>query len=223
MTSRNLVLTLGLVCLAGLVSSYPQAAWAQDRQLFMLVTDFSDRPILDIRPDEVDLQVVGAECTIKDMHLDAAPMKVALLVDNSDARRAVAQPAARRAERLPGRAASGARGGPVHHRRPGPPARGLHDRPRGAEGAGKRPLRRPQHRRHLYRRPRRDLGAALRRRRRLAGLRRAGLRRRRGQPQHAAGRVQPVRVRVADARRHGPRSPRVPRGAATCRRKCPRF
>ena len=85
MTSRKLVLTLGLVCLAGLVSSYPQAAWAQDRQLFMLVTDFSDRPLLDIRPDEVDLQMVGADCTIKDMHLDAGPMKVALLVDNSDA------------------------------------------------------------------------------------------------------------------------------------------
>lgn len=51
----------------------------------MLVTDFSDQPLLDVRPDEVDLQMVGADCTIKDMHLDAGPMKVALLVDNSDA------------------------------------------------------------------------------------------------------------------------------------------
>lgn len=85
MTSRHLRRTLALVCIAGVVSSYPQAAWAQERQLFMLVTDLSDRPMLDVRPDEVDLQMVGAECTIKEMHLDAGPMKVALLVDNSDA------------------------------------------------------------------------------------------------------------------------------------------
>ena len=85
MTSRHLRRTLVLGCLAVIVCGYAQAAWAQDRQLFMLVTDFSDQPILDVRPDEVDLQMVGADCTIKDMHLDAGPMKVALLVDNSDA------------------------------------------------------------------------------------------------------------------------------------------
>ena len=85
MASRPLRRTLVIGCLAAIAFWSPQAAWAQDRQLFMLVTDFSDRPILDVRADEVDLQMVGAECTIKDMHLDAAPMKVALLVDNSDA------------------------------------------------------------------------------------------------------------------------------------------
>ena len=85
MTSRHLRRTLVLGCLAVIVSGYAQAAWAQDRQLFMLVTDFSDQPLLDVRADEVDLQMVGADCEIKDMHLDAGPMKVALLVDNSDA------------------------------------------------------------------------------------------------------------------------------------------
>lgn len=85
MTSRHLRRTLVLGCLAVLVSGYAQAAWAQDRQLFMLVTDFSDQPLLDVRADEVDLQMVGADCEIKDMRLDAGPMKVALLVDNSDA------------------------------------------------------------------------------------------------------------------------------------------
>lgn len=85
MTSRHLRRTLVLGCLAVILSGYAQAAWAQDRQLFMLVTDFSDQPLLDVRADEVDLQMVGADCEIKDMHLDAGPMKVALLVDNSDA------------------------------------------------------------------------------------------------------------------------------------------
>ena len=85
MTFRHLRRTLVLGILAVIVSGYAQAALAQDRQLFMLVTDFSDQPLLDVRADEVDLQMVGADCEIKDMHLDAGPMKVALLVDNSDA------------------------------------------------------------------------------------------------------------------------------------------
>jgi hypothetical protein len=85
MTSRHLRRTLALVCLAAAVSGYPQAAWAQDRQLFMLVTDRSDQPMLDVGPDDVVLQMAGAECEIKNMHLDSGPMKVALLVDNSDA------------------------------------------------------------------------------------------------------------------------------------------
>ncbi len=84
MTSRYLRRTLGLVCLAAGVAGHAQVASAQDRQLFMLVTDRSGQPLLDVRSDEVDLQMVGAECTVKDVHLDSGPMKVALLVDNSD-------------------------------------------------------------------------------------------------------------------------------------------
>ena len=87
MASRRLRRTVVLACLAVVVSGYPQAARAEDRQLFMLVTDPSDQPLLDIRTDEVDLQMAGAECTIRNMHLDGAPMKVALLVDNSHAAR----------------------------------------------------------------------------------------------------------------------------------------
>ena len=82
MGSRHLRRTLVVACLAAVVAGYPEAAWAEDRQLFMLVTDPADQPLLDIRTDEVDLQMAGAECMIKSMHLDAAPMKVALLVDN---------------------------------------------------------------------------------------------------------------------------------------------
>ena len=82
MASRHVRRTLVLACLAVVVAGYSRAAWAEHRQLFMLVTDPSDQPLLDIRTDEVDLQMAGAECTIKSMHLDAGPMKVALLVDN---------------------------------------------------------------------------------------------------------------------------------------------
>ena len=87
MASSSLRRTLVVACLAVVVSGYPQAAWAEDRQLFILVTDLFDQPLLDIRADEVVLQMAGAECTIKSMHLDAGPMKVALLVDNSYAAR----------------------------------------------------------------------------------------------------------------------------------------
>ena len=65
MASRQPRRTLVLACLAVVVSGYPQAAWAEDRQLFMLVTDPSDQPLPDIRADAVDLQMAGAECTIK--------------------------------------------------------------------------------------------------------------------------------------------------------------
>ena len=85
MTSRHLRRTLVIGCLAAIVFGAPQAARAEDRQLFMLVTDLSDEPMLDVRADEVDVQMAGAECSIKNMHLDSGPMKVALLVDNSDA------------------------------------------------------------------------------------------------------------------------------------------
>ena len=51
----------------------------------MLVTDRSGQPVTDVTADEVVLEQEGSECTVKDVQLDAAPMKVALLVDNSDA------------------------------------------------------------------------------------------------------------------------------------------
>ena len=87
MASSCLRRTLVLAYLAVVVSGYPQAAWAENRQLFMLVTDLFDQPLPDIRADEVVLQMAGAECTIKSMHLDEGPMKVALLVDNGYAAR----------------------------------------------------------------------------------------------------------------------------------------
>lgn len=85
MTSRRLHRAFAFICIAGVAAVCPQAAGAADRQLFMLVTDASGEPLLDIRADEVVLEQQGAECTVKDVQRDAGPMKVALLVDNSDA------------------------------------------------------------------------------------------------------------------------------------------
>lgn len=85
MSFRCLRRTFGFACLASLVAAGAQTAWAVDRQLFMLVTDRSGQPVTDVTADEVVLEQEGSECTVKDVQLDAAPMKVALLVDNSDA------------------------------------------------------------------------------------------------------------------------------------------
>ena len=85
MPFRCLWRTFGLAMIAALTVAHAQTAWAQDRQLFMLVTNQSGQPITDITADEVVLEQEGGVCTIKDAQLDSAPMKVALLVDNSDA------------------------------------------------------------------------------------------------------------------------------------------
>ena len=85
MSLRCLRRTIGLACLASLIAAAAQTVWAVDRQLFMLVTDRSGQPVTDVTADEVVLEQEGSECTVKDVQLDAAPMKVALLVDNSDA------------------------------------------------------------------------------------------------------------------------------------------
>ena len=85
MTVRRLHRTLGLACVAALIAVCAQTAWAEERQIFMLVMDASGQPITDITADEVVLEQEGAECSVKDLQLDSGPMKVALLVDNSDA------------------------------------------------------------------------------------------------------------------------------------------
>ena len=85
MTVCRLPRAVGVACLAGLVTIGASAAWAQDRQLFMLVTDSTGQPVTDVVPDEVVVEQAGAACTVKDVQPETGPMKVALLVDNSDA------------------------------------------------------------------------------------------------------------------------------------------
>ena len=85
MTVRRLRRTLGFAFVAALIAVCAQTVRAVERQLFMLVTDRSGQAITDISADEMVLEQEGSECTIKDARLDSGPMKVALLVDNSDA------------------------------------------------------------------------------------------------------------------------------------------
>lgn len=85
MTLRNTRRTLGVLCFCYLLTVCVQPAWGEDRQVFMLVMNQSGQPLTDITADEVVLEQEGGECTVKDAQLDSGPMKIALLVDNSDA------------------------------------------------------------------------------------------------------------------------------------------
>ena len=85
MTVRRPRHILGFCCLLGLLAVCTEPAWGAERQLFMSVTDRSGQPITDIGADEVVLEQEGGECSVKDFSLDSGPMKVALLVDTSDA------------------------------------------------------------------------------------------------------------------------------------------
>lgn len=85
MTFRCARLVVPLVCAVAVLAAWAQTASAQERQLFMLVTDSTGQPVADISADEVVVEQTGGTCTVKDAQLDSGPMKVALLVDNSDA------------------------------------------------------------------------------------------------------------------------------------------
>lgn len=75
----------GLCCLLGLLAVGVEPAAGEDRRLFMAITDQAGESVTDISPDEVVLNQAGGECAVKDFGLDSGPMKVALLVDTSDA------------------------------------------------------------------------------------------------------------------------------------------
>ena len=79
--ARHLVLAWLLGSLVGLA----QTTHAAERQLFMLVVGQSGQPVLDVSTADLSLEQVGAECTVNGLYPENVPMKVALLVDNSDA------------------------------------------------------------------------------------------------------------------------------------------
>ena len=72
-----------LACHLGVVMGLPDAAAAEERQLFMLVMNRSGEPVLDLRTDEVTVQQTGDECRLVSLHPEIDGMKIALLVDNS--------------------------------------------------------------------------------------------------------------------------------------------
>ena len=78
-------LTVVLACHLGVGMGLPDAAAAEERQLFMLVMNRSGEPVLDLRADEVRVQQTGGECKVVSLQPEIDGMKIALIVDNSGA------------------------------------------------------------------------------------------------------------------------------------------
>ena len=76
-------LAVVLACHVGVVMGLPDAAAAQQRQLFMTVLDQTGEPVFDVRADEVRVQQTGGECRVVSLQPEIDGMKIALLVDNS--------------------------------------------------------------------------------------------------------------------------------------------
>ncbi len=74
-----------LTCHQGVVMGLPDAAAAEERQLFMSVLDQSGEPVLDVRADEVRVRQTGGECKVVSLQPEIDGMKIALIVDNSGA------------------------------------------------------------------------------------------------------------------------------------------
>ena len=77
-------LTVVLACHLGVVMGLPDAAAAEERQLFMSVLGQSGEPVFDLRADEVRVQQTGGECRVVSLQAEIDGMKIALLVDNSE-------------------------------------------------------------------------------------------------------------------------------------------
>ena len=78
MTSRHLRRTLVIGCLAAIVFGAPQAARAEDRQLFMLVDGTLDEPMLTFRADRGwTWQEAARNASIKNC-TRLGPLKIAL-------------------------------------------------------------------------------------------------------------------------------------------------
>ena len=76
---------LRLVCLIGALMAIGGQAGAAEFQLFLVASDLQGQPVGDLRAEEVAVTVAGAACTVTGLQPGTEPMKVALLVDNSEA------------------------------------------------------------------------------------------------------------------------------------------
>lgn len=71
-------------CLLGVFLICPNTVRADEHQLFVLVMNSYGQPIDDLREDEVVIEHRRNECDVKSVQLETEPMKIALLVDNSE-------------------------------------------------------------------------------------------------------------------------------------------
>jgi hypothetical protein len=76
---------LRLVCLVGAFMAISSQAGAAEFQLFLVASDLKGQPVGDLRAEEVIVTVAGTACAVTGLQSGTEPMKVALLVDNSEA------------------------------------------------------------------------------------------------------------------------------------------
>jgi len=84
-SSRASRKVLVLACLLGVSLAVPNAARADEYQIFLAATSPDGTPIVDIREDEVVVENGGTACSVTRVQPGTQAIKVALLVDNSDA------------------------------------------------------------------------------------------------------------------------------------------
>ena len=71
-------------CLLGVLLIVPNTVHADEHQLFVMVMNSYGQPLGDLREDEVVIEHRGNACEIKSVQSGTEPMKIALLIDNSE-------------------------------------------------------------------------------------------------------------------------------------------
>ena len=71
-------------CLLGVLLIVPNTVHADEHQLFLMVMNSYGQPLGDLREDEVVIEHRGNACEIKSVQSGTEPMKIALLIDNSE-------------------------------------------------------------------------------------------------------------------------------------------
>ena len=85
-TRSNLTVRyLRLVCLIGALMAICGQAVAAEFSVFLVASDLKGQPVGDLRAEEVTVTESGTACTVTRLQPGTEPMKVALLVDNSEA------------------------------------------------------------------------------------------------------------------------------------------
>ena len=86
MTTRSCLAARGFVFVSvlGVLVASPAPAGATEHQLFLSVMNQYGQPVEDLRGEEVVIEHAGTACTIISVQPGTAPMKIALLVDNSE-------------------------------------------------------------------------------------------------------------------------------------------
>lgn len=77
-----------MVCLLTILLARPGAAQPAEHQIFLFAAN-GPTPVMDLTAEEIAVDRIGAECSVVALQSVAGGMKVALLIDNSEAARAI--------------------------------------------------------------------------------------------------------------------------------------